>query len=78
MELVRLSRNALDHYTIHGARGFRDAFKKMLAELMEVYLDEGKDVTKTKWWGKAVNHAKTVDVVAAKLLKYKPLLENAS
>ena len=78
LELVRLSRNAIDYYTIHGARGFKDAFKKMLSELMEVYLDEGGDVTKTIWWGKAVNHAKIIDVVAAKILQYKPLLKNAA
>ena len=78
LELVRLSRSALDHYTIYGARGFRDAFRKMLSELMEVYLAEGKDVTTQSWWNKAVIHIKNVDAVAAKLLKYKPLLENAA
>ena len=77
LEVCRLSRNALDQYTIHGARGFKDAFKKMLAELMEVYLDEGSQVSKKSWWKKAVGHAKLFDGVAAKLMKYKPLLENA-
>ena len=67
----------MDQYTIHGARGFKDAFKKMLAELMEVYLDEGSQVSKKSWWKKAVGHAKLFDGVAAKLMKYKPLLENA-
>ena len=77
LEMVRLSRNALDHYTIHGARGFKQAFKKMLADLMEVYLDEGKDVAKEPWWKTAISHVKIVDNVAGRLLKYKPLLENA-
>ena len=76
LEMVRLSRNALDHYTIHGARGFKDAFKKMLADLMAVYLEEGKEVSKEPWWKTAIAHVKIVDSVAGRLLKYKPLLEN--
>lgn len=77
LELVRLSRNALDHYNIYGAQGFRKAFKKMLSELMEVYLHEGAEVTKSSWWQTAMSHAKLVDSVAGKMLKYKPLLEGA-
>jgi len=78
LELTRLSRNALDQYEIYGARGFKAAFKKMLAELMEVYLDEGPEVTKEGWWKHAVGHATVFDTVAAKLLKYKKLLESAA
>ena len=77
LEIVRLSRNAIDHYTMHGARGFKDAFKKMLADLMEVYLQDGKKVTNETWWSSAIAHVKKVDAVAARLLKYKPLLESA-
>lgn len=78
LELTRLSRNALDYYTIHGARRFKSAFKKMLAELMEIYLHEGKEVTKESWWKTAVNHVTKIDNIASKLLKYKPLIENAA
>ena len=77
LEVARLSRNALDQYTIHGARGFKKAFKKMLAEMMEVFLDEGQEVTKKAWWAKALAHVRLIDGVAAKLLKYKPVLESA-
>ncbi len=77
LELMRLSRNAIDYYAIHGAKGFRAAFKKMLADLMEIYLHEGKEATKETWWTKAVDHLRKIDAVASKLLKYKPLLEGA-
>jgi hypothetical protein len=77
LELMRLSRNAIDYYAIHGAKGFRAAFKKMLADLMEIYLHEGKQATKENWWTKAIDHLRRVDAVASKLLKYKPLLDGA-
>lgn len=76
LEVARLSRNALDQYNIYGARGFKAAFKRMLAELMEISLREGpNEVKNQKWWQQAVEHAKLVDSVAGKMLKYKPLLE---
>ena len=78
LELCRLSRNALDQYAIHGARGFKRAFKKMLSELMETYLEEGSEVSEKPWWKSALGHAKLFDAIAAKLSKYKPLLESAS
>jgi hypothetical protein len=77
LELARLSRNAIDYYAIHGAKGFKSAFKKMLADLMEIYLHEGKETMKETWWTKAVEHLKKIDAVASRLLKYKPLLEGA-
>jgi hypothetical protein len=78
LELVRLTRNAVDYYSIHGVRGFRKAFKKMLAELMELYLHEGKDVTAEKWWQTAIKHVRTIDATVARILKYKPLLDGAT
>ena len=77
LELARLSRNAIDYYAIHGAKGFRSAFKKMLADLMETWLHEGKETTKQTWWTMAMDHVKKFDAVASRLLKYKPLLEGA-
>lgn len=77
LEIVRLSRNALDQFNIHGARGFKAAFKRMLSELMEIYLDQGPDTVKDKsWWKQALEHVKLVDNVAGRLLKYKPLLDS--
>lgn len=78
-EIVRLSRNAHDQYNIYGARGFKKAFKRMLSELMEVYLEQGAEKVKDEdWWDQALKHLKTVDEVAGRLLKYKPLLEGVS
>lgn len=76
LELMRLSRNAIDYYSIYGARGFKKAFKKMLAELMELLFHEGEAVKNEEWWTKAVNHLRLIDKVASALLKYRPLLEN--
>lgn len=78
LELVNLTRNALEQYNIHGARGFKKAFKRMLAELMEVYLREGNEVKDQAWWNEAMQHIQIVDKVASKLLEYKPLLESVS
>ena len=76
LEISRLSRNALEQYNIHGAKGFKIAFKRMLAELMEIYLEQGpKDVENRSWWKQAIDHVKTIDAVAGSLLKYRPLLE---
>lgn len=78
LEVVRLSRNALDHFNIYGARGFRIAFKRMLSELMEIYLHQGpNEVMHKPWWKQALEHVQLVDQIAGKLLKYKPLLESA-
>ena len=77
LEIVRLSRNSLDQYNIYGARGFKKAFKRMLSELMEVYLEQGPENVKDKdWWKQALDHVKQIDAVAGRLLKYKPLLES--
>ena len=78
LEVVKLSRNALDQYTIHGARGFKKAFKRMLAELMEVYVTDGKEVVEQTWWKQAMDHLKLVDGIAGRLMKYKPLLESTT
>lgn len=78
LEIVRLSRNAVEQYNIYGARGFKAAFKRMLSELMEVYFDQGADKVKDKaWWKQAVEHVKLIDAMAARLEKYRPLLESA-
>jgi hypothetical protein len=78
LEVVRLSRNAIDHYTIWGGRGFRTAFKRMLSELMEVYLQEGTSEPKDKpWWRQALEHVALFDALAARLLRHKPLLASA-
>ena len=78
LEIVRLSRNSLDQYNIYGARGFKAAFKRMLSELMEVYLEQGPNAVNNKaWWKQSIRHVKQFDAVAGRLLKYKPLLESA-
>ena len=74
LEVCRLSRNALDQYTIHGARGFKKAFKKMLSEMMLVFLDEGDEKAKTPWWKNAVSHIRVFDSLTAKLVQYNQLL----
>ena len=41
-------------------------------------LEQGpKSVNDKDWWKQTVGHVKQIDVVAGRLLKYKPLLESA-
>lgn len=78
LEVVRLTRNALDQYRIYGIDGFRESFKRMLAELMDVYCREGADVRKTTWWSEGLKHVKLLDEIIARLSKYKPMIESAT
>lgn len=83
LELIRLTEDAISRFNIHGARGLKRAFKAMLADAAELYgmTDPNKDrdeLQKSGVWAAIVGHLRTVDAVASKLLKYKPLLEGAS
>jgi hypothetical protein len=80
-ELIRLCEDAINRFHIHGADGLKKAFKGMLAEVAEIEFHsdiDTKEVKKSEKWTKTVNLIKKVDEVAAKTLKYKPLLESGS
>lgn len=82
LELIRLSEDAISRFNIYGARGLKKAFKSMLAEAAEVYAMTSDSVNqeelkKSPVWKSIVGHLKTFDAVASRLLKYKPMLENA-
>ncbi|MEP3478452.1 MAG: hypothetical protein ABJZ55_04335 [Fuerstiella sp.] len=83
LELVRLSEDAISRFSIRGARGLKKAFKEMLGEAAELYgLSRGDDAAEelqsSPAWATIVNHLRLVDSVASRLLKYKPLIENAT
>jgi len=81
LELIRLSEDSINRFNIYGAKGLKSAFKNMLAEVAEIYLQDQEDTSQikdTKAWGKVTSHLKTFDKVASKVVKYKPLLEKAS
>lgn len=81
LELIRLSEDAINRYHIYGAQGLKKAFKGMLAEVAEIYIQEDlsvEEVTQSSVWKKAVAHIKLFDKVAAKLMQYGPVLEKAS
>ncbi len=81
LELARLSEDSINRFNIYGAKGVKKAFKDMLAEVAEIYLQDEEDVSdikSTPAWDKAIKHIKLFDSVAAKAMKYKPLLEKAS
>lgn len=83
LELIRLTEDAISRFNIHGARGLKRAFKAMLADAAELYgmTDPEKDreeLKKSSAWSAILKHLKTVDAVASKLLKYRPLLASAS
>ena len=75
LELVRLSRNAIDYYSIYGARGFKKAFKRMLAELLELMSQEGKEVKKEPWYDVAAKLIGLVERASAAANNVQPLLE---
>ena len=81
LELSRLSEDSINRFNIYGSKGLKKAFKGMLAEVAEVYLQDEEDEAKIKEspaWGKVVEHLKLFDSIAAKAMKYRPLLEKAS
>ncbi len=83
LELIRLSEDAISRFNIYGARGLRRAFKAMLADTIEAYglaLGEGEDdkPKKADVWQAIRQHLRVIDVVASRLLQYKPLLETVS
>jgi len=81
LELARLSEDSINRFNIYGAKGIKKAFKDMLAEVAEIYLQDEEDVSdikNTPAWDTAIKHIKLFDSVAAKAMKYKPLLEKAS
>ncbi len=81
LELVRLSEDSINRFNIYGSKGLKKAFKNMLAEVAEIYLQDEEDVSQVKdttAWTKAKDHLQKFDAVAAKAMKYKPLIEKAS
>ncbi|MFT6987168.1 MAG: hypothetical protein ACJAT7_003021 [Psychromonas sp.] len=81
LELIRLSEDSINRFNIYGAKGLKKAFKNMLAEVAEIYLQDDEEVSeikKSNAWKKASEHLKIFDSVAAKAMKYKPLIEQAS
>lgn len=78
LELIRLSEDAIARFTIRGARGLRRAFKAMVGEVAELYgIDEEEQQNSTAW-SAIKKHLNIVDTVAAKLLKYRPLIGAAT
>jgi len=81
LELTRLSEDSINRFNIYGANGLKKAFKSMLSEVSEIYLQDIEDISEIKdnpAWDKAVKHLKLFDSIAAKAMKYRPLLEKAS
>lgn len=78
MELIRLSEDAIARFNIHGARGLKKAFKGMVAELSEIYCIDSKereDIISSPTWKKIQTHILRFDVIAGRLMKYKPMIE---
>jgi len=80
LELIRLSEDSINRYNIYGSKGLKAAFKSMLSEVAEVYLqneENESDIKNSSGWKRAVEHIRLFDSVASKTMKYKPLLEKA-
>ena len=83
MDLIRISENALSRFNIHGARGFKKAFKIMLGEAMDLYgvvSGEGERIAlkDSGVLDAILKHLKTFDEIGSRLLKYKPMVEHVS
>jgi hypothetical protein len=83
LELIRLTEDAIARFHIHGARGLKTAFKAMLGEAIDLYATErtnGREAEfkKSGVWQAIMRHLDTVDRVAARILKYQPVLEKGA
>jgi hypothetical protein len=83
LDLIRISEDALARFRIYGARVLKRAYKLMLSEAMDAYATaaaEGRqeELKKGGAWDTVVNHLKTLDAVASRLMKYKALFAVAS
>lgn len=76
LDLILIAEESIEHYELYGPELLRESFLKMLSTLMEQYLKDNSKKDET-WFKKATTLAKTVDQVYAKVMKYKPLLEQA-
>ena len=75
MELARHARFAVDHYRIYGAKGFREAFKRMMGELYVACHNKDSGPKDKGWREKVLMLLGKVDQLATRLEKYSSLLE---
>jgi hypothetical protein len=82
LELIRLSEDAINRFNIHGARGLKEAFKGMLAEIAELYYStsdkEKEAIQATSTWAAITAHLRKFDEIGGKLLKYRPVLDHVA
>ena len=83
LELARISRTSIDLYEIRGPEGLREAFKEMIGELSEILFtgtskEQKEEIKKTDAWQQVCQHLQRFDMIASKLMKYKPLLEGGA
>ena len=81
LEIIRLSEDSINRYHIYGAEGLKKAFKGMLSEVAEIYMQDENaqsEIRNSSAWNKAVEHLKLFDTVASKTMEYQPLIETAS
>lgn len=79
--MVRITDHAVKWFDVHGARGFKRAFKRMIGELVELWVEAKPtepNETPPTWWETALAHITLVDKVATKALDYSPLIEYAA
>ncbi len=77
LEIVRLSKGAIDCYSIYGAKGFQKALKKMIGELVDVnrkLLDENNRTLIEK----VKVHVRLMDEIACAITKYLPLVDRVA
>lgn len=83
LELTRISRTSIDLYEIRGPEGLKEAFKEMIGELSDILFtgtteDEKEEIKQSEAWKEVCKHLQRVDMIASKLMEYRPLLESGS
>lgn len=83
LELARVSKNSIDLYEIRGPEGLRAAFKEMIGELSEILFTgttdkEKEEIKKSETWQEVCKHLQRFDMIASKLMQYRPLLEGGT
>lgn len=81
LEFVRLSRDSIDRYNIHGAAGLRKAFKQMLAETAELHfvtsIEQETEIKESAAWKKLLIHLNKFNDLLSLVSKHAPLLKKA-
>lgn len=79
LDLIRHFENAISSYKIHGAKGLRRTLKSMVADLKEIYDNDGfkEELKGSVFLNDLLSLFRITDTIASKYLEYKPYIDGA-